>query len=342
MRELVKIRTIKELNPIPGADEIEVASVDGWEIVVRKGEFIIGDPAIMLEIDSVVPNDDARFAFLEKTKFRVKTIKLRKQISQGVLLPLSSLTPEEYERWQKGAQTEEGETLTEILRVHKYEPPVPIAGKQKRGFPTHLMPKTDQERLQNIPEVLMDQTWAAFEVTEKLDGTSCAVYCTLEFEDGTRDEYRYVGVCSRNWEMQLDDDNVYAKLFHELGLEDKLKKLGRNIAIQGEIIGPGIQGNKYKRSKQEFYVFDIWNIDAQRYFSHVERLELVQALDLQHVPIVDLQSQEPMTLESVLSAADGKSLINPQVIREGLVFKALDGSVSFKAISNIWLLRHDQ
>lgn len=338
MRKLVTVRTVKELLPIEGADRIELAKIDGWQCVVKKGEFQVGDPGLYFEIDSVLPADDERFAFLEPRKFRIKSMRLRGTLSQGLMLPLSALTSEEYERWQKSAQTDEGETLTEILRVQKYEPPLPISGEQAGPFPTHLVPKTDQERIQNIPDVLDGRSSLEFEITEKLDGTSCTMFCQVQSTDplGLR-----LGVCSRNWEMKVEDGNVYAVIFKELDLGNKLRKLNRNIAIQGEIIGGRIQRNHYQRGQQEFYVFDIWDIDKQGYLSHQERFNLVQVLGLRHVPVLDIRLEDPMTLERILDTADGQSVINPQVAREGLVFKALDGSISFKAISNRWLLKHE-
>lgn len=350
MRQLVTIRIVSDLVPIEGADRIELAKVTGWQCIVQKGEFKIGDLGIYFEIDSILPSDDERFAFLEQRKFRIKSMKMRGALSQGLLMPMSILTEEESERWRLAIETED-ETLTEILRVQKYEVPVPIGGEQKGNFPTHLIPKTDQERIQNIPDVLEGRMADEFEVTEKLDGTSCTFY--YQHLAGRIDGQIIVGACSRNWEMKLDDDNVYAKLFSELGLEDKLHKLGRNIAIQGEIIGPRVQGNKYKRGTQEFYVFDIYDIDEQRYLWPIERIKLVDQLGLLHVPHVHvlqrtkLDMPDPLfTLENVLDVADGKSQLH-DTKREGIVFKhhgRHDGTqapLSFKVVSNKFLLKHE-
>lgn len=360
MRQLVTIRTVKELVPIDGADRIELAKVDGWQMVVSKGEFKAGDRGVMFEIDSVLPADDERFAFMEQRKFRVRTIKLRGQLSQGLFMPLSKF-PEAvaYSLGASMVQDTLGENLADLLRVQKYEPPVPIAGQQKGNFPTHLVPKTDQERIQNIPDVLFEREAGEFEITEKLDGTSCTFYWHnpyLTYAQCPPDDWEgpEFGACSRNWEMDLDDDNVYATLWRELDMQKKLRELRRNIAIQGEIIGPRIQGNKYKRAKQEFYVFDMYDIDEQRYLWPVERIKLAYQLELSHVPhlphILETSKLTGITprfdLESVLDAADGKSQLF-DTPREGLVFKhhgRKDGSqapLSFKAISNKWLLKNE-
>lgn len=363
MRQLATVRTVKELIPIEGADRIELAKVDGWQCVVKKGDFKVGDDAIYFEIDSILPADDERFAFLEQRKYRIKSMKLRGALSQGLLMPLSILTQDERVRYEQGVidiiAGRDPESLTDILRVQKYEPPVPIAGQQKGNFPTHLVPKTDQERIQNIPETLAGTNFAMYEITEKLDGTSCTFFYfskpgILVPQDGAQlrgERNPRWGACSRNWEMDLQDDNVYAKLWRELELHSKLADLDRNLAIQGEIIGPRIQGNRYQRAKQEFYVFDVFDIDKQEYLGFWPRWDLVRDLGLLHVPVLQdeiidrigggdvhaLVDIEP-TLDMLLRFADGESMLH-KTKREGLVFKRNDGQFSFKAISNKFLLK---
>ena len=347
MRQLVTIRLVRELIPIDGADRIELAKIDGWQCVVKKGDFKVGDPGLYFEIDSLLPSDDERFAFLEQRKFRIKSMKLKGVLSQGLLMPCDIITREEAVQIGRANKDD----LSDIFRVQKYEPPVPIAGQQKGNFPIHLVPKTDQERIQNMPSVLAGRSVGAFEVTEKLDGTSCTFYWVHDPSD-KYGMYKYgdcpppewdgnhFGACSRNWEMDLDDDNVYATLWKENDLENKLKTLGRNIAIQGEIIGPRIQGNKYKRGKQEFYVFDIYDIDEQSYLSSGERIELTRKLGLNHVPHVLSKFSFDLDLEKVLEYADGTSDLY-DTPREGLVFKDKMSDLSFKAISNKWLLKNE-
>jgi len=349
-RQLVTVREISELVPIVGADVIELAKVDGWQCVVKKGDFNVGDRGIYFEIDSMIPSDDERFEFLSRgqvrTHYRIKTMRLRKALSQGLLMPMSILTAEEFGRSfpPRGAGWDE-ENLTDVLRVEKYEPSLPAGGTQKGTFPTHLIPKTDQERVQNIPRDIAGRTAGEFEITEKLDGTSCTFYY---FNDPTLDTHGdlpnemtdRVGACSRNWEMKLDDSSVYASIFKELELEQKLRALKRNIAIQGEIIGGNIQGNRYKLVKQTFYVFDIYDIDAKRYLNQWDRIALVSELGLSHVPLVLHKADFPLTLDVVLDFAEDKStLCDTQ--REGVVFKEKDGPLTFKAISNKFLLKNN-
>jgi RNA ligase (TIGR02306 family) len=339
MRQLVTLRTVKELVEIEGADRIELAKIDGWQCVVKKGDFQVNDNGLFFEIDSLLPDDDPRFSFLEARKFRVRTMKLRGVLSQGLLMPMSILTDDEAEEL---AMTGGRETdLTAFFRVQKYEPPLPTSGKQKGTFPTHLVPKTDQERIQNNIEILEGRRLQDFEITEKLDGTSCTFFCT--YTEGDEGVGVRLGACSRNWEMEISDPeepgNVYAKLFWELGLPQKMTGLRRSLAIQGEIIGPGVQGNKYKRGRQEFYVFDIWDIDKREYLKEKERDELTEQLDLYHVPRILAASGPLGDIDPILEFADGKSQLY-DTIREGLVFKHReDTSLSFKVISNKFLLK---
>lgn len=336
MRQLVTERVVRELLPIEGADVIELAKVDGWQCVVKKGAFEVGQKALYFEIDSMIPADDKRFAFLSRGKmverYRIKSMKLRGALSQGLLIPISDLTNEERMR------IFDGETPTEVLRVEKYEPVIPMGGVQKGTFPTYLVPKTDQERIQNMVSALEGRNSDQFEITEKLDGTSCTFFSCIEDGPIIGDHLR-TGVCSRNWEMQILDENIYARQFNQLGIHDKLRQLGgRQLAIQGEIIGPSIQGNKYKLDKQTFYVFDVYDIDEKRYLGSVERCELAEQLGLKHVPLVC--ESMVFTLDAVLDAADGRSLLH-DTPREGLVFKGYDGKTNFKAISNKWLLKNE-
>lgn len=343
MRQLVTIRTVSELIPIENADFIELAKVDGWQCIVKKGDFTVGDEGVYFEIDSMIPADDKRFEFLSKGQMRahhrIKTMRMRKVLSQGLLMPKSILTHVEQSRLDY--RTLEGgpkESLADILSVQKYEPALPMDGVQKGTFPTHIIPKTDQERIQNMPKVLEGRTAGEFEVTEKLDGTSCTFY--YQHLGGRIDGQITVGACSRNWEMKLDDDNVYAQIFKDLDLDTKLRALKKNIAIQGEIIGGRIQGNKYKRVKQEFYVFDIYDIDKRAYLSPLDRMILVLDLGLKHVPLVLHRADFRLTLDVVLYFAEDKSILS-DTQREGVVFKEKDGPLTFKAISNKFLLKHE-
>jgi RNA ligase (TIGR02306 family) len=351
MRQLVTIRTVSELIPIEGADVIELAKVDGWQCVVKKGDFKVGDQGVYFEIDSMIPSDDLRFKFLDKGKvqshYRIKSMRLRKALSQGLLMPRSIITYKDEARSRMQVNGEALETWTDIFGVQKYEPPVPIAGVQKGTFPTHIVPKTDQERIQNIAEILTNDFFAdrVWEVTEKLDGTSCTFFYFNEPDadlhgDVPAEMTAKMGACSRNWEMKLDDENVYAQLFKKLELGPKLSKLNRNLAIQGEIIGGRIQGNKYQRGEQEFSAFDVYDIDNQCHWTPAARRELCQELGLLHVPVLDEAAHCAIHLDDMLKLAEGHSVLHATQ-REGVVYKAYGKNFSFKVISNKFLLKHE-
>ncbi len=328
-RQLVTVRTVREIKPIVGADAIDCAVVDGWPVVVKRGEFTAGGQGLFFEIDSWLPASEPRFAFLMKspitwegqTGMRLRTVKLRGQVSQGLLLPLHDF-PERY-----------ADDIAAALGVRKYEPPIPanLAGAVSGPVPSFIR-KTDQERVQNLASELEQQLGKVFEVTTKLDGTSMTVF----HRDG---EY---GVCGRNWMFKPENTNTLCTTAASLGLQENLPFLNRNVAIQGELCGPAIQGNKERLSAHRFFVFDIWDIDAQRYLGAEERMQYVYTLGLDHVPVVHKAFELTDTsVDGILALADGPSY-NVDTKREGLVFKRADGTMSFKAISNSWLLAHNE
>lgn len=329
MRKLASVRTISAVRPIDGADAIEAVQVDGWQCVAKKGEFSQGDPCVYFEIDSFLPAGNPAFAFMEsrgkqkdthgREGYRLRTIKLRGTLSQGLALPLSAVGVDD-------AQL--GDDVTDAIGVTKWEPPMPAClGGEAKGVIPGWIRKTDQERIQNMPEILGLEL--DYEVSVKLDGSSMTVY----HRDGE------TGVCSRNLDLRETEGNSFWSVARRYGLPEKLANIG-NVAIQGELIGPGIQGNQEKLSYHDMYVFDVWLIDEQRYAHQEERLAIVKQLGVPHVPIIHYKARAPKTVSEALDLADGPSL-NPAVKREGLVFKSLCGTVSWKAISNKWLLKHE-
>ena len=333
MRKLASVRKIHEIAPIVGADAIELAKVDGWQVVVKKDEYQVNDLVIYLEIDSWVPNELAPFLSKDKEpkEFegvkgeRLRTIKLRGCLSQGLILPIIN-------------GMIEGDDVTDFLNIKKWDRPLPaqLVGQAKGFFPEFLR-KTDQERVQNLQsEIAIEHHLGSlFEVTIKLDGSSITVY----HKDGE------VGVCSRNLELKINEENqgnAFIKTATNTRLLSALKALGKNIAVQGELMGEGIQGNREKLSEHNIFVFDIFDIDEQRYLSPDERLEVYGTLSNygflgNHCPLLEIRV--PLIsadINDLLSYAEGKSLSHH--IREGLVYKRMDGKFSFKTISNKFLL----
>lgn len=355
MRKLVTIRKIDDILPIPNADAIEVAVVGGWKVVIKKGEFVIGDHALYHEIDSWIPHEIA--PFLSKGKEprvyegvlgeRLKTVKLRGQISQGLLIPLpSNLVLSDCQGFVVDTHTQEKYAVdadfTEYFGVLKWERPVPasLAGMVRGPFPSFI-PKTDQERIQNLKAELAE--WAnagmEFEVTEKLDGTSCTIYKNSALMEYGKEP---LGVCSRNLDLKDTPENTYWSAARAADVHAVILRDGRNLAIQGEIVGNGIQGNQYKLRNQVFYVFDIYDIDRKCYFTPLQRREFCEKHGLNHVPVHSTQYVlGDGDISQLLVMAEGTSQINDSQ-REGLVFKSnIDPEISFKAISNKWLLKYD-
>ena len=343
MRKMATIRKIDDIRPIAGADAIEVAVVGGWTCVVKKGEYTTGDLAVYLEIDSWVPTDIAPFlskggeprVFSGVKGERLRTVKFRGQVSQGMLLPFTAKMAIELGAGP-GARFEDylGGDVSELLGIVKYEAPIPaqLAGEVAGAFPA-VIPKTDQERIQNLTSELaewQDNNAFTWEVTEKLDGSSMTV-----FVDGDSE-----GVCSRNWSLEETAGNSLWRVARREALIEKIRSTGRNLALQGEIIGEGIQGNRYGVTGQDFRLFDIYDIDRGEYVGPRERQTLAAGLGITHVPIISTNLVIQEFVQGLLVMADGKSVLNHTADREGLVFKCNTfGGPSFKSISNLFLLR---
>ncbi len=425
-RKLVTVRVIDALDPIPGKDLIEVATIEGWRVVVKKGEFAVGDQCAYFEIDSFLPDGNPAWQFLVDKSSRtfegakghkLRTIKLGGVVSQGLALPLYALPVLQYVLceelddpdgvWQSmsDAQREEAKIVmveqqrqdaiggsvrtidfSKLLGVVKYEAPLPaeLAGQAAGLFPSFIQ-KTDQERCQNLKSEIFGyddvkvpfnvdgmpsdavealiakgviervvgqagveylktlqakaDRYARYEVSMKMDGSSMTAF----HRDGE------VGVCSRNLQLKISDenkDNTFVRMLLDSCLNVALPQLG-NVAIQGELMGPGIQGNREKLKDFQYFVFDIFLIDEGRYAAPKERMAMFNRLvdlgvnpsKVLHVPVLHAAATlDELGLKSVddlLRYAEGPSLNN--AVREGLVFKRTDGLFSFKAISNAFL-----
>jgi RNA ligase (TIGR02306 family) len=366
-RKLVTIRTVSEVNPIEGADSIECLTVEGWKVVSQKGNFQPGDLAVYFEIDSFLPDGNELWQDLVDKSSReyegrkghvLRTIKLRGQVSQGFCIPLKKVkegvpafakaitdvadsTPIDYPP-SAVYQTIRNVDFAESLGVVKYEPAIPaeLAGQVKGPFPSFIK-KTDQERCQNLAAEIFADLDAKYEVTIKLDGSSMTVFHDPE---GTG------GVCSRNFELNTvaieNEGNTLVKLAKESGLLERMKQYP-TYAVQGELMGPGIQGNREQLIKPALYIYDVWNTLRGGYLTPTERSQfLVETSDVgvHHVPVlhedVSLRELGITNTEQLLAFAEGKSLRHD--VREGLVFKRMDGKFSFKAISNKFLLKQKE
>ncbi|MDM8526671.1 RNA ligase (ATP) [Anaerolineales bacterium HSG24] len=335
MRKLASIQKIKDIQPIVGADMIEKATVLGWQLVVKKGEFQVGDACIYCEIDSILPEEPA-FEFLRPRHFRIKTVKLRGQISQGIAFPLTII--ENHEQMSLA----EGTDVTELIGVTKYEPPISInmKGQVKGSFPGFI-PKTDETRIQSVPDILTnpDNQGKQCYITEKVDGTSATYYLN-------EDDF---GVCSRNLDLLETEKNVHWMAARQADIETKLRSVGRNIAIQGEIIGPGVQGNKYKLPQHKLLVFNVVEIDDYRYLNYADFVSLIDQIGLETVPILtDDYCLGQDDVNGLVALSTAKSVVNSKTHREGIVIRPLIeaqdselGRLSFKVINPKFLLKFE-
>jgi len=358
-RRLATIEKISEISPIDGADAIEKASIRGWNIVVKKEEFKKDDLCIYCEIDSLMP-DREEFEFLRPRGFRIRTIKLRGQVSQGIIFPLSILNSvgkithnnpiHNVELFIPATDPKhiiaivEDTDVTDILGVTKYDPPIPakLAGIAKGNFPSHSI-KTDEERIQNLInryESYKKESWVA---TEKLDGTSMTVYID---KNGT------FGISSRNLDLTESESNTFWRVANALDLRKKMSdfmfvnKLN-TLTLQGELIGEGIQKNKYKLKGQTVKFFRAFDQEVYEFYPYETFLDMMKTMKLETVPIIDLDFKLPDKYEDAIPMADGVSALC-DTPREGIVFVARNpshndsGRLSFKIISNKFLLKHDE
>ena len=351
MRKLASIQAVNAVEPIPGADAVEKIRVLGWWVVGRKGEHAVGDEIVYCEVDSLLP-ERPEFEFLRAGSFkpaqvdgtgttvlpagfRIKTAKIRGQVSQGICFPLSILPD--------GTPIEIGTDVADLLGIIKWEPPVPfgMAGSAKGLFPGFI-PKTDETRVQILEAVLVRNRGKAFHVTEKLDGTSFTAFVRNgEF-----------GVCSRNyWMNEGDDTNTMARVAKGLELAEKLKaardRLGFDLAIQGELVGPGIQKNKYALQSVTLYAFNVFNVDAYKFLDHAQAVATLHAMGVLSVPQLATHVLDH-TIDELVTISEGTSLLNPQIQREGLVMRpfieeyddVIGGRLSFKVLNPKFLLKY--
>jgi len=331
IRKLASIQKISDIQPIPNADAIEVATILGWKVVVKKNEFKVGDICIYCEIDSVMPSDKPAFEFLRNKKFRIKTCKLRGQISQGIAFPLEILSEGAY------AAVEEGDDVTEELGVKKYEIEIPaqLRGEIQGSFPGYCS-KTDEMRIQTVPEIVNEFKGKLCYVSVKVDGTS-ATYIKYG------DEYH---VCSRNLSFKFTEKNessAYFKIWHKYNIKNILGDKG-DMAIQGEICGPGIQKNPMKLPELDFFVFNVYDVKQGKYLDYNDFEMFCNANGFKTVPIIG-KYEFNFTLDKLIEMAKGK-YEGTDHHREGIVIRPLincyseilGGRLSIKIINNDYLL----
>lgn len=357
-RSLAHIEKIEWIKPIEGKDRIVLAGILGWQVIVRKDEFNVGDMVIFCEIDSVLP-EKPEFEFLRTKHFRIRTMKMGGVLSQGIAFPLNilSLPSNKYKV---------GDDVTDIIGITQYEPTMDkeinttsvkhypkflmrwkwfrklVAHKKDyKGFPTFVS-KTDETRIQNVPSVLeLDCNWVA---TEKIDGQSGTF--TLQRIKGkhfwNKERFDFA-VCSRNNRLFTEDKSSYWSVAKKYNIKQVLLQLIEDnpwVCIQGECIASNVQKNKYHVTQPDLYVFNV--IYPNGRMDSVSAKALMSKHGLKFVPIIsESVSLKGMTVNEVLDYATGKSALY-DTLREGVVFRSLDGKYSFKAVSPDFLIKNEE
>lgn len=346
MRKLASIQKVWKIEPIEGADKIELAHVLGWQCVAGKGQFREGEDAVYFEIDSFLPVRE-EFEFLRKNSFktnpilgegfRLRTQRFRGQISQGLLMPLSA-----FPEIPEGAET--GADVTELLGVRKWEEEerATSGGTAVGGLP-YSIPKTDETRVQAYPGLLDEFSGLDYYITTKMDGTSCSVSIdTTGFH-----------VTGHNLEWKDDGKSSFYEFVKKRGFREKMEaymeKYGlESLTIQGEFCGPGIQNNRLKLQKPEWYVFTVRENGERTVSFRAE--SVANVIGAEFVPIeeigTDLKTAYP-TVEALLERADGEYPNGGR--KEGIVIRpvypvyspTIGGSLSMKVVNNNYLLKNE-
>ena len=380
-RALAYIQHVTNIRPIDGADNIEQCNVLGWNLICKKGEFHEGDPCVYIEIDSKVPErEEFEFLRAKGFKVKTMKLGKFNCISQGLAMPQSAfkelaglsegtdvtdILGIKYSVQEDNARKSNGDPNAKYKSMAARHQKIFkkkwarwmmrrswgrkvmffFFGKKKdnpRGFPSFVS-KTDEERVENQPWRISDgKTYIA---TEKLDGTSC----TYALERKGRNKFEFY-VCSRNVRKQDEkqecyhDHNIYWDLAFKYNIEQHLKDILNQfpklkwVCIQGEGVG-SVQGNPLKLKEDDLYVFNFKDSERGRYNSIIGRA-IIEKMGMKWVPILG-KVQMPNTMEELKALATGKSKVNPDVMREGIVYRSLDGSDSFKNVSREYLLKHN-
>jgi len=336
-RKLASIQTVLGIEAIANADAIELARIQGWQCVVKKGEFTVGSAGVFFEIDAVPP-DEPRFQFLwrpkdgtpiaQPTSFRLRTLRLRGVLSQGLLLPLAQF-PELPVTLLPGAD------VTEDLRIGKWEPQLPLNDEVEGPFLPGV-PKTDEMRVQSVPEVIAELAGRHYVITVKCDGTS-ATY-------GINRHTGAFTVCGRNWSLKRGN-NAYWHAAEKYQLETSLARHPEMI-VQAELVGPGIQKNRLGLQGIQLAAFNVYDQKNDRYLAHDEAGAFLGSIGVPMVEVLERGECFSHDQASLLAIAEGfyAGTLNE---REGIVIRpltesvsqVLGGRLSFKAISNRFLLK---
>lgn len=338
---IASIQKILKVDNVINSDNLDKVMVLGWQVVTKRGEYRVNDLCIYVELDSILPDGPEWSEFMRNKSFRVKSIKLRKELSQGLILPLTIL-PKEHSDYYLSHSGIEGIDVSELLGIIHYEKPVPanLKGQIRGNFPPYVS-KTDETRVQSVPGIIDELKGKTVYATVKCDGTSA----TYLIKDGD------FHVCSRNNSIKIseeNDNNLYIQMMKKYDIENKLRNYGKNIAFQGEICGPSVQKNRLGLKEHELFMFNLYFIDERRYAGVSEFFDICAELGFNHVPWIKTWTFDN-TIEELIEMADG-FYEGTKNLREGIVIRTiteeysnvLKGRVSFKVLNNKFLLKEGE
>ena len=349
MRHLASIQKVWDVQPIDGADRLELAKVLGWACVVNKGQFKPGDLGVYFEIDSFLPIRP-EFEFLRASSykktdimgegFKLRSMKFRGQVSQGLLLPLDTFgeLPSELD-------VAVGQDVTEWLGVKKWEiEERATTGGNIIGTLPYDVPHSDETRVQAEPELIQAFAGLEYYISTKMDGSSHSLSID---ENGFH-------VTGHNYEYKNDDSSSFYVFIKERGYPEAMQKFCeakgfKTLTIQGEFCAPGIQKNPLRLTRPEWYVFTV-RVDGKRV--GLETMQTIaMVLGMPTVPIeeigMDLPSKYP-TVKVLLERADGNYDTGGR--KEGIVIRTTEpvyneiigGPLSMKVVSNKYLLKNGE
>jgi RNA ligase (TIGR02306 family) len=337
----MKIATIEkviEVKPHPNADALELAKINGWQVCIKKGEFKAGDLCVYICVDSVL-EDKPPYEFLKNKHFRIKTIRLRGQLSQGIAFPLSLFKSLGHDIIPLNENVEGTDVHSFVFASH-YEKPVPaqLSGKVVGLMPSFIR-KTDEDNIKSNPGIIDELKQKPYYITVKVDGSSGTYF----IKDGV------FGVCSRNYQLQPDPNNSFWKIANKYNLENKLKSHfnGKNVCVQGEVYGPGIQDNLLGEKEISFRAFNLFDIDSHTYMNYQHLLDFCNTNNVPMVQTVEIGDCFNKTLPELQEFANSLKYDNGN-LAEGIVIRpmvdtyseVLTGRLTGKVISETFELKH--
>ena len=317
----VKSATIEKIAGVlshPNADRMSLAKVKGWTVCIKKDEYKVDDLCIYVQTDSIL-EECPQYEFLRNKDFRIRPMKLRGVLSQGIIFPISMLKDFGVDTLIVDEQVV-GTDVSKHIKASHYEKPIPtcLAGKVKGHLPSFLK-KTDEENIENVVDIINELTGKPYYITIKVDGSSGSFYLK-DF---------VFGVCSRNLDLKEDEVNGFWKIARTYDIENKLKSHfpDKNICVQGEVYGPGIQGNRLSMPNISVALFNLWDIDSRTYLGYDLLVDFCNSAKIPMVKVIKSGTMFDMSMEDLQKLADESVYDNGTPV-EGIVLRPQTSFVS--------------